>query len=104
MNQKTRRLVVPPKQADAEPVCLLDREWAERRREPPDAFLAAARSQRNLANGAEFRFEAQPGMWERISLFVSEERECCPFFAFEQWEEESALVLRITRPEGASNG
>jgi hypothetical protein len=94
-----RRIITPPKQPDAEPVCLLTREWAEQRREPPAAFLTLARSEAVLANGAEFRFAAQPGMWERISTFVSEERECCPFFAFEQWEEEGALVLRITRAE-----
>ncbi len=105
MTREPRRLYVPPKQPDAEPVCLLDKEWADRRREPPDAFLAAARSQQNLANGAEFRFEVQPGMWERVSTFVAEERECCPFFAFEQWEEEEGVVvLRITRPESGSNG
>ena len=94
-----RRVVTPPKQPDAEPVCLLDAETAASRREPPDAFLASARSQRNLPNGAEFRFEAAPGTWDRASTFVAEERECCPFFAFEQWEEGDEVVLRITRPQ-----
>ena len=98
MTQEARRIVTPPKQPGAEPVCLLDREWAQRRQEPPDAFLALATSQRTEENGAEFRFEAQPGMWERMSTFVAEERECCPFFAFEQWEEEGAVVLKIFRP------
>ena len=93
-----RHRTVPPKQPDAEPVCLLDAETAKRRREPPDAFLASARSQRTLADGAEFRFEASERMWERVSTFVDEERECCPFFAFEQWEEGGEVVLRITRP------
>ncbi len=93
-----RRTVTPPKQPDAEPVCLLDKEWAARRREAPEAFLAMALSQQNLPNGAEFRFEAQAGMWERVNTFVAEERECCPFFAFEQWEEGGDVVLRITRP------
>jgi hypothetical protein len=95
---EVRRVVTPPKQPDAEPVCLLDKEWAERRQEPPDAFLASARSQENLPNGAEFRFGAQPGMWERVATFVAEERECCPFFAFEQWEDGGEVVLKITRP------
>ncbi len=79
-----RRAYTPPKE--------------RQRRELPDALLASARSERNLPNGAEFRFEAQPGIWERVNTFVMEERECCPFFAFEQWEEEGELVLRITRP------
>ena len=95
-----RHRVVPPRDASAEPVCLLDRAWAERRREPPDAFLALAREQASLPNGAEFRFEAAPGMWERVEIFVAEEGECCPFFAFEQWEEGGEVLLRIFRPEG----
>ena len=37
-------------------------------------------------------------MWERMSAFVDEEGECCPFFAFEQLEEGDELVLRIIRP------
>ena len=94
-----RRLVFPPRQPDAEPVCLLDAETAKRRREPPDALLALALSQEMLPSGAEFRFEEAPGMWERIETFVAEEGECCPFFAFEQWEEDGAVVLRIVRPE-----
>ena len=93
----TRHRYVAPKQADAEPICLLDREWAARRKEPPEAFLGAARSQRNLPNGAEFRFEAVPGTWERVITFIAEEGECCPFFAFEQWEEGGEVVLRISR-------
>ena len=96
-----RRTYVPPRQPQAEPVCLLDRETAKRRREPPDAFLALALAQEQLPNGAKFRFEAAPGMWERIETFVAEEGECCPFFAFEQWEEEGAVVLRIVRPKGS---
>ncbi len=95
--EQGRRILTPPKQPDAEPVCLLDAETARQRLEPPGAFLASACSQRNLPNGAEFRFEAAPGAWERVSTFVAEERECCPFFAFEQWEEPGEVVLRITR-------
>jgi hypothetical protein len=95
---QTRHRTVPPKQPDAEPVCLLDADWAKRRSEPPDALLASARSQRTLADGAEFRFAAVQGVWERVSTFVDEERECCPFFAFEQWEEGGEVALRITRP------
>jgi len=92
-----RRIVTPPKQPDAEPVCLLDREWAERRQESPGPFLDLAQ-RIDIDNGAEFRFEAAGGMWERVETFVAEERECCPFFAFEQWEEGGAVVLRIFRP------
>jgi hypothetical protein len=92
-----RRIVTPPKQPDAEPVCLLTEEWTARRKESPDVLLAAAKSQAALQNGAEFRFASGGGMWERVTTFVEEERECCPFFAFEQWEEDGQVVLQITR-------
>ena len=95
MTAHLRHRHVPPRQPDAEQVCLLDKETAQRRKESPDGFLAAARSQRTLSNGAEFRFEAKPGMWERVTTFIDEEGECCPFFAFEQWEEGGEVVLRI---------
>ena len=94
-----RRVVTPPKQPSADPVCLLTEEWAARRKESPEAFLAAAKSQTTLEDGAEFRFDAADGMWERVSTFVAEERECCPFFAFDQWEDGEDVVLRITKPE-----
>ena len=99
----TRHRYVAPKQADAEPICLLDREWAARRKEPPDAFLSLARAQETSEDGSLFRFAAAPGMWERVITFIAEEGECCPFFAFEQWEEEGAVVLRITRPAAVSS-
>ena len=93
-----RRRHVAPRDPNAEQVCLLDKETAARRSEPPDAFLDAARSQETREDGATFRFAAEPGMWERMSASVDEEGECCPFFAFEQWEEGDELVLRIVRP------
>lgn len=98
---KPRRRYVPPRLPDAEPVCLLDAETAKRRREPPDALLALARSQRTDDSGAEFRFAAAPGMWERVATFVDEERECCPGFAFEQLEDGGEIVLRFIRQQPA---
>ena len=106
---KPRRRHVAPRDPNAEQVCLLDKEAASRRSpsvegrgEPPDAFLDAARSQETREAGATFRFAAEPGMWERMSAFVDEEGDCCPFFAFEQSEEGDELVLRIiTPPAGA---
>ncbi|MEX0785370.1 MAG: hypothetical protein WD939_01920 [Dehalococcoidia bacterium] len=82
---------------------MLDKAWAERRTESPDAFLSLARSQETSEHGAEFRFQAQPGLWERMTTFIEEEGECCPFFAFEQFEQPGEVVLRIIRPEEASN-
>jgi hypothetical protein len=96
MNKRRRRYVAP-RDADAEPVCLLDKEWAARRKEPPDAFLSLARAQETSEDGSLFRFAAAPGIWERVITFIAEEGECCPFFAFEQWEEGGEVVLRISR-------
>ena len=104
IDMTARHRYVEPKDARAEPVCLLDKAWAARRAEPPDAFMASARSQASTESGSELRFEAAPGMWERVETFIDEERECCPFFAFEVWEEDGEVVLRILQPEGASRG
>ena len=101
MTSTTRRRYVPARQPDAEPVCSLDKEAAARRREPPDGFFALAREQETREDGTSFRFEAKEGLWERMSTFIEEEGDCCPFFAFEQWEEGDEVVLRITRPAGA---
>ena len=101
MTNTARRRYVPPRDPNAEQVCLLDKETAERRREPPDALLELARSQETREDGAEFRFEAKPGLWERVGTFIEEEGECCPFFAFEQFEEGAEVVLRIIRPQEA---
>jgi hypothetical protein len=94
-----RRVFTPPKDAQAEPVCLLNKDMLADRAEDPTAFFAAARSQETLANGTVFRFAAEPGTWERVERFIADERDCCPFFAFEQWEERGEVVLRITREE-----
>ena len=94
-----RRRFVPPLDANAEQVCLLDAETARARNEPPDALLGAATAQETTEHGATFHFAAAPGMWERVVTFIDEERGCCPFFAFEQWEEGDEVILRITRPQ-----
>lgn len=98
MAELRRVRIVPPLDSDAEPVCLLTREQALQRREPPDRLLAEAMGQDVLDDGAVYRFPGGDPMWERVSVFVDEERECCPFFAFEQREEGDGIVLRIFRP------
>lgn len=99
MTTKLDRRFVPPLDPSAEQVCLLDQESAAARQEPPGGFLDAARSQQTFEHGSEFRFADEGGMWERVVTFIDEERQCCPFFAFEQWREGGEVVLRITRPE-----
>jgi hypothetical protein len=94
----TQRHYTPPKDAQAQPICLLDEDMLKARAENPMSFFDAARSQESLPNGTLFRFEAVSGTWERVERFVADERECCPFFAYEQWEEAGEVVLRVTRP------
>jgi len=99
MVSEPRRRTVPPLDPNAEQVCLLDGEWAERRKESPTAFLDSARSQDTSETSTVFHFEATPDMWNRMTTFVDEERECCPFFSFEQWEDGDEVLLKISRPE-----
>ena len=99
MVTEPRRRIVPPMDPNAEQVCLVDKEWAARRKENPEGFLDMARSQDTIETSTVFHFESTLEMWERMSTFVDEERECCKFFAFEQWEEGDEVLLKISRPE-----
>ncbi len=99
MVTEPRRRTVPPLDPNAEQVCLLDKEWAARRKENPEGFLDMARSQETSEHSTVFHFEATPEIWDRMSTFVDEERECCPFFSFEQWEDGGEVLLKISRPE-----
>ena len=89
-----RHVFVPPRDSAAEPVCLLTREWAARRREPVEELLDAAVRVEALENGIEYEFASAPGLWRRLETFVDEEGECCPFLAFELMEREDDVVLR----------
>ena len=93
-------LYLPPRDAEAEPVCLLTRDWAGRRQESPDAFLQAALTERPMESGIEYRLPASPEMWRRLEVFVREESECCPFLAFEAREENSVIALDVVWPQG----
>ena len=46
---------------------------------------------------AELRFKADAR--EEVDRFVAAESECCPFFRFEQRDEEETTVLSIEGPE-----
>ncbi len=99
MVTEPRKRTVPPLDPNAEQVCSLDAESAARRKESPSAFLDLARSQETSGTSTVFHFEATPEIWDRMSTFVDEERECCRFFAFEQWEDGDEVLLKISRPE-----
>ncbi len=99
MVTEPRTRIVAPLDPNAEQVCLLDRESAAARKESPSAFLDLARSQDTSETSTVFHFEATPDIWGRMSTFVDEERECCRFFAFEQWEDGDEVLLKISGPE-----
>jgi hypothetical protein len=93
-----RTLYFPPVNPAAEPVCTLDRATALGRQEAPDKFLDDAFAQESTPTGMEYRFQRTDEMWERVQIFIQEEAQCCPFFAFEVAEREQDLVLTIFRP------
>lgn len=99
MVTEPRTRIVPPLDPNAEQVCSLDAESAAAREESPEGFLGMARSQDTSEFSTVLHFEVTPEIWERMSTFVDEERECCRFFAFEQWEEGDEVLLKISRPE-----
>ncbi len=99
MVTEPRKRIVPPLDPNADQVCLLDKEWAARRKENPEGFLDMARSQETSEYSSVFHFGATPEIWDRMITFVDEERECCKFFAFEQWEDGDEVLLKISRPE-----
>ncbi len=99
MVTEPRKRIVPPLDPNAEQVCSLDAESAAGREESPEGFLDMARSQDTSKHSTVFHFESTPEIWGRMSTFVDEERECCPFFTFEQWEDGDEVLLKISRPE-----
>jgi len=102
MTSRLDYVYVPPKDAAADRVCLLTRESAAERIEPPGQFLASAVAEEQSETGATFRFKAGPMTIGRVDAFIREEMECCPFFSFERWSEAGQVVLRIAMPEGGA--
>ena len=90
---------IPPADPDADMACRLTDESLQLRVQPPEQFFASAIVQEVLPNGYELRFEGGAESAERIDTFIVEEQQCCPFFAFERWQEGGHLVLRILRPD-----
>lgn len=98
-----RTLTSPPRDPRAGPVCLLTREWAARRAESPDVFLAMVTSETSTSRGIEYRLPGTAAAWDRVEVFIREEGECCPFLAFEAFEQADDIHVRIIWPED-SNG
>ena len=94
----SRHRLLPASEPGAEPACRLQREEGQRRRTDTDRLFAALAEQRETAAGNEFVFRGDPAdLWEQVSAFVDEEAVCCPFFTFEQVEQDDGVVLRVSR-------
>jgi len=97
-----RRRLTPASEPGADPACRLQREEGQRRQADTDRLFAALAEQRETAAANEFVFRGDPAdLWQRVSTFVDEESVCCPFFTFEQVEQDDGVVLRVSRALGA---
>ena len=91
-----RRRLVEASEPEAEPACRVTREEGLRRQADTDRLFAALARQREAGGANEFVFRGNPAhLWKEVSLFVDEERLCCPFFTFEQIEEADGVTLRV---------
>jgi hypothetical protein len=91
-----RRRVVEASEPGADPACRLTRQEGQRRQTDTDRLFAALAEQREAGGANEFVFRGNRAhIWDEVSLFVDEERLCCPFFTFEQIEEADGVTLRV---------
>jgi hypothetical protein len=91
-----RHRVVKASEPGTDPACRLTREEGQRRQTDTDRLFAALAEQpeKNAVNEFVFRGN-RADLWKELSVFVDEERLCCPFFTFEQIEEADGVTLRV---------
>ena len=93
-----RHRLVPASEPDADPACRLTPEDGRQRQGDMDRLFAALAEQRETDAGNEFVFRGDPQtLWREVSAFVDEEARCCPFFTYEQLEQEDGVLLRVSR-------
>ena len=64
-------------------------------------WRAAVIATHELPNGYEFELPGTNEMLATVATFISNERECCPFFTFGiQLAPKGTLRFRLTGPEG----
>ena len=100
MNSKAR----PSANNGVQIACKLADEQAQKRREELSRELfAGCEKVKELDDGYEFVFPGGAEWATRIVGFLTEERECCPFFAFEMVFEpyRGPISLRIRGPKEA---
>jgi hypothetical protein len=94
-----RHRLVPASDPNADPYCRLTREDGKRRQADTGRLFAQLADQRQTARGHEFVFRGDPAaLWHEVTLFVDEESQCCPFFAYDQVEEPDGVTLRVLNP------
>jgi hypothetical protein len=77
-------------------------EERQRRAELFSNLSASASEVQELRDGYAIRFAPDAAIWMRLAEFVTLERRCCPFFAFDLTaeDENGAMWLRIKGREG----
>jgi hypothetical protein len=71
-------------EAGASPLaCLLTGKELAARGEVVRPLMSAHQKLQELEDGYAFQFPGEPEWIQRVVAFISEERECCPFFTFE---------------------
>ena len=94
----SRHRLVAATEPDADPACRLTPEDGRQRQGDMDRLFAALAEQRETDAGNEFVFRGDPQtLWREVSAFVDEEARCCPFFTYEQLEQEDGVLLRVSR-------
>jgi hypothetical protein len=62
---------------------LLGAEFARRKAQISDDLFSHVEETAELDDAFEFRFSAESPIPEKVIEFIREERQCCPFFAFD---------------------
>ena len=63
--------------------CLLIGDELKERGEVVQPLMASHLQLQELEDGYAFQFPGEPDWIQRVLSFVTEERQCCPFFTFE---------------------
>ena len=63
--------------------CLLTGEDLKARGEVVQPLMASYQQLQELEDGYAFQFPGNPEWIQQVVSFVTEERQCCPFFTFE---------------------
>ena len=63
--------------------CLLTGDELKARGEVVQPLIASYQQMQELEDGYAFQFPGEPAWIQRVLSFVTEERQCCPFFTFE---------------------